>query len=257
MHSDLVSIVTPSYNSNRFISDTIQSVLDQTHKNWELIIVDDASKDNTCEIVNRFIKNDSRIKLIKLNQNFGAGVARNKAIHEAKGAFIAFLDADDLWKPYKLEKQLEFMETYKLSFTFSSYDQINEKGVLLHKQVKALTVLNYRKLLRCNYVGNLTGIYSVAALGKIYMPKIRKRQDWVLWMRVIEKSGETKGIQESLAYYRIRKDSMSANKINLIKYNYNFYRKGLNFATLKSVFYLILFLVEYFFVKSKQTRTIQ
>ena len=257
MHFKLVSIITPSYNSELFISDAINSVINQTYKNWELIVVDDASKDNTCTIVNDYIVNDNRIHLIRLTQNSGAGVARNKAIKYAKGAYIAFLDADDVWKPHKLEMQLEFMKKYKLSFTYSSYEQINEKGDSLNKLINALPVLSYNKLLKCNYVGNLTVIYSVTLLGKIYMPKIRKRQDWVLWVRVIEKSGQTKGIQESLAYYRIRKDSMSANKFNLLKYNYNFYRKGLNFAPLKSVIYLIRFLIEYFFIKSKQTTTLQ
>ena len=257
MHFDLVSIITPSYNSAIFITETIQSVLKQTYTNWELIIVDDASKDNTCAIVNEFIKKDVRIHFIKLGQNSGAGVARNKAIEHAKGTYITFLDADDLWKPHKLETQLKFMEKHKLSFTFSSYEQINETGTPLLKKIEALTVLDYNKLLKSNYVGNLTGIYNAEILGKIYMPEIRKRQDWVLWMRVIEKSGETKGIQESLAYYRVRKDSISANKFNLLKYNYIFYRKGLNFAPLKSVIYLIRFLVEHFFIKSKQTTTLQ
>lgn len=253
----MVSIITPTYNSKDYISHTIQSVLNQTYSDWEMIIVDDCSSDNTCDIVTSFIKKDSRISLTKLNKNSGAGIARNKGVELAKGDYIAFLDADDLWKPHKLETQIKFMSIHNLSFTFSSYEQINELGKPLHIKIEALPTLNYSKLKLSNYVGNLTGIYNAKKLGKISIPSMRKRQDWAHWIQVISKSGKTKSISESLAYYRVRKDSISSNKLNLLKYNYIFYRKGLNFAPLKSVIYLIRFLFEQFFVKSKQTKSLQ
>ena len=251
---NLVSIITPAFNSAKYISETIQSVLNQTYDNWELLIVDDGSLDNTVDIVKRFTKQDNRIHLYRLKSNSGPAVSRNKGITEAKGQYIAFLDADDLWKPEKLETQLNFMKSENCDICFSSYELINEKGFPLNKLVKAVPVLNYKKLLKSNYVGNLTGIYNAVVLGKITVPNLKKRQDWLLWIKAIKKSGKpAKGIQESLAYYRVHKSSISSNKWNLLKYNYWVYKKGLGFSTIKSIYRLMVFLVEHFFVKTKQT----
>ncbi|WOD45056.1 glycosyltransferase family 2 protein [Hwangdonia lutea] len=252
----LVSIITPMYNSEVFISETINSVLCQTYKNWELILIDDCSNDKTLEVVENFIVKNPSIQLIKNSSNKGAAFSRNKGIQTAKGDYIAFLDADDLWKPNKLEIQLAFMESENCHVCFSSYDLINEKSESLNKQVKALKEIDYSKLLKSNYIGNLTGIYNAKIIGKIKTPNLRKRQDWLLWLAAINKYGKpAKGIQKSLACYRIRKDSMSSNKLNLIKYNYQVYKKGLGFSTLKSLYYMLIFLNEHFFVKSKQTVT--
>ena len=241
------------FNSEAFISDTINSVLNQTYLNWELLLIDDDSNDKTISIVNEFTAINPNIKLLKNEINLGAAISRNKGIMEATGDYIAFLDADDLWKPDKLEKQLAFMKAQKCDVCFSSYELINEKGELLNKKVKALNMLSYNKLLKSNYVGNLTGLYNVQALGKITSPNLRKRQDWVLWLETIKKSGKpAKGMQESLACYRVRDHSMSSNKFNLLKHNYLVYRKGLGFSTLKSGYYMLIFLREHFFVKSKQ-----
>ena len=247
----MVSVITPSYNSEKYIAETITSVLNQTYENWEMLIVDDASSDNTCAIIEDFIKADSRIKLFKQTKNQGAGVARNIAIEKANGNYIAFLDADDLWKPQKLETQIAFMEKHQIAMSFSSYEMIDERSKLLHKKVNALPNLNYQKLLKSNYVGNLTGMYSVQKLGKIYMPNIRKRQDWALWLKTIEKGGDAMGIPESLALYRVHKTGLSGNKLNLIKHNFNFYRKALNFGLFKAVWYFVQFIFEQFFIKSK------
>ncbi len=252
---DMVSIITPAYNSENFISDSINSVINQTHKNWEMIIVDDGSLDNTYNIIKEFAVKENRIKLIKHNKNLGPGAARNTAIREAKGNFIAFLDADDLWESHKLTTQLAFMKENNASVSFSSYELIDEQGSNLHKRIQALSIIKYNKQLKCNYIGNLTGVYDVTALGKIYMPEIKKRQDWIMWLKAIEKAGEAKGIQESLAKYRIRKESLSSNKIDLLRHNYNVYRKALKFSTVKSVIYLLIFLYEYFFIKPKQIIT--
>ncbi|NAS31637.1 glycosyltransferase [Flavobacteriaceae bacterium R38] len=246
----LVSIITPAFNSEAYIEETIQSVLNQTYGNWELLIVDDASADNTVKIVNRIAEKDPRIKLFELEVNSGAGIARNKAIEEAQGDFIAFLDADDLWKPEKLQKQLFFMEENNASVCYCSYELMDEDGNSLKSIVNALPHLNKNKMLKANYIGNLTGVYNAKILGKFYMPAIRKRQDWGLWLRCIEKSGRAYGINEVLASYRVRKDSISSNKFNLLKYNYLFYRKACKFGAFKSGIYLIRFLFEHFLVKS-------
>ncbi len=249
----LVSIITPTFNSEEFLSQTIDSILNQSYKAWELIIVDDYSTDNTIQLIDTYQKKHSNISLIQNTTNQGAGVSRNKGIIAAKGDFIAFLDADDLWKPNKLEVQINLMIKNNLDVCFSSYDLIDEDGNNLFKRVKALPELTYNKLLRSNYVGNLTGVYNCKTLGKIPSTKLRKRQDWILWLEAIKKSNKpATGIQEPLAFYRVRKDSMSSNKFNLIWHNFQVYRKGLGFSLIKSIIYFIIFIFEHFFVKSRQ-----
>ena len=253
MKSSLVSIIMPAYNAEKFIAESIASVQQQTHRDWELLIIDDASKDGTLALVNGLQKKDSRIKVHNLPTNQGAGFARNIGIKASKGDFISFLDADDLWKPQKLEKQLQFLQQQKVQVCYSSYDLIDEAGNPLNKTVKALQKLPFQKLLRANYVGNLTGIYNAKELGKIYCPLIRKRQDWGLWLLAVRKAGGAKGISEALAYYRVRENSISRNKWEMLGYNYKVYRKVLEFSALKSGFWMLLFLWEQFFVKSRQT----
>jgi len=249
----LVSIITPMYNSEAFISEMIHSVINQTHKNWELLLIDDHSTDKTIKIATSFSNRYSNIKLFTNEINQGAANSRNKGIIESKGDFIAFLDADDLWKSEKLERQLKKMKDENCDVCFSSYELINEQGKQLNKMVKALPFLTYNKQLKSNYIGNLTGVYKSKTLGKITTANLRKRQDWLLWLEAIKKSGKPAvGIQEPLAYYRVRSNSVSSNKLNLLKYNFWVYRKGLRFSVIKSICYFVIFLFEQFFVKSKQ-----
>lgn len=245
---DLVSIITPSYNSEKFISETINSILNQTYSNWELLITDDCSTDNTIEIVNYYSKRDSRIKLFTLEKNSGAGVARNNSIMHAKGKYIAFCDSDDQWKEFKLSKQVDFMVTNNLSFTYSSYDVIDEDNNKL-KSIFSPIKLSYKKMLRNNYVGCLTAIYDQDKLGKIYMSKIRKRQDWTLWLKIFKIIKNTRGINETLAIYRDRRGSISNNKVLLLKYNWIIYNEELGFNKLKSLMLLLNFL--YYYARKK------
>lgn len=249
----LVSIITPTFNSEKFIEAAIASLQAQTHTNWEMILVDDASTDGTVKIITSATKKDSRLKCVQLSNNHGAGVARNTGIELAKGTYIAFLDADDLWMPEKLEKQLAFMKAHKAAVSYTSYCLIDENGTPMHKKVVALPLLTPQKMLKANYIGNLTGMYNVQMLGKVFMPTLRKRQDWALWYRCIQMAGKAQGLQEVLACYRVRNASVSSNKLNLLTYNYLFYRKACNFGAFKSTICLIRFLVEHFFVKSAQT----
>ncbi|MFN3639305.1 MAG: glycosyltransferase family 2 protein [Flavobacterium sp.] len=253
--AELVSIITPTFNSIDYLEDTIKSVLCQTYQNWELIIVDDASVDNTVKVVERYILIDSRVKLFILSANEGPGVARQKALDEAKGTFIAFLDSDDVWKPEKLEVQINFLRENNLWFTFSSYECIDESNLIILKSVRAPKTLTYNMLFFGNYVGNLTGIYNAKILGKIPISKIKKRQDWVMWLEILKKVKKTKSIQDSLAYYRVRNNSVSSSKTNLIKYNYLIYRQyhGLSlFLSLLSIitFLFIHFTIKKFYIKS-------
>ena len=256
MNCPLVSIITPCYNSEKFISESILSVLNQTYSNWELIIVDDASTDSSAIIVSDFALKDTRIHFIQLEKNSGTGVARNKALEQAKGDYIAFLDADDLWKPEKLQKQLDFMQEHQLPFSFSYYECINEAGEQLNKRVEAPLNLSYRQLFFCNYVGNLTGIYSVKHFGKITNNSVRKRQDWMQWLTILKQIKETKIVPESLAYYRLRENSISASKFDLVKYNFSVYRKFHGYHLVKASFCMIGFLFTQLIIKPFYIKTI-
>lgn len=222
--SSLVSIITPSFNSEKYISQAVQSVVFQTHENWELLLVDDCSSDSTFSIISNFALQDTRIKVFKLDRNSGAGVARNFAIQQAQGNYIAFLDADDLWKPEKLEKQISFMQTQNIPFTFSFYETINEAGNLRNETITTPSKITYNQLYYCNWIGNLTGIYSVDFFEKISISSIKKRQDWMLWLQIVKQIQTAIPVTESLAYYRVREDSISASKWKLIKYNFKVYR---------------------------------
>ncbi|MBF4472812.1 glycosyltransferase family 2 protein [Flavobacterium sp. HJJ] len=249
METSLISIITPSFNSEKFIADTIQSVRHQTYQNWEMIIVDDCSNDNTVSIIEHFASNDERIRFFQLDKNSGAGIARETALSKAKGKYIAFLDADDLWKPLKLEKQLQFLKDNKAPFTFSFYDCINEEGNPLKKRVEAPINLSYYQLFFCNYVGNLTGIYDVNYFGKIAISTTRKRQDWMVWLTILKKVKNAKPVAESLAFYRIRDNSLSASKVDLLKHNFAVYRRFHGFNYISSLFIMIGFLFTQLIIK--------
>lgn len=252
MRDPLISVIMPAYNASEFIAESIRSVQQQTYGNWELLVIDDASTDTTPEIAEEIIAQDPRIKLHRLPANQGAGFARNIGIKASQGDYISFLDADDLWMPEKLKTQLDFMMRHNATVCYSSYELIDEKGNSLNQKIEALEDLSFKKLLRANYVGNLTGIYNAQKLGKIYCPLIRKRQDWGLWLLATRKAGQAKGIKTCLAKYRIRKNSISNNKFEMLRYNYSIYRKVLKFSAAKSGFWMLLFLWEQFFVKSRQ-----
>ena len=249
----LISIITPLYNAEKYIAQTISSVQKQTYPHWEMLIIDDRSQDKSLQIAETFAVKDPRIKIIKLAKNKGTAHARNIGAQEAQGNYIAFLDADDLWHPDKMERQLDFMKQNDCAVSFTSYLQIDERGRSLKKRIVALPELSYNKQHHNNYVGNLTGMYNATVLGKIYSPDLRKRQDWALWLEAIKRSGNPAlGLNEDLAYYRVRKYSMSANKLNLIKYNFLFYRKHLKHSFAASLYFLLRFFWEYFLARPKQ-----
>jgi len=234
--NDLVSIITPSYGSENFISNAIDSVIGQLYKGWEMVIVDDLSPDNSNNVIEDYVKKDSRIKLIKLKKNSGPALARNTAIEKASGRYIAFLDADDLWKPEKLSKQIQFMNKNSLDFTYSSYDLIDEEGNDIG-MFKTRKNISYKSMLKTSSVGCLTAIYDTKNIGKIYMPMILKRQDYGLWLKIMKKINTTQGMLESLAKYRIRKKSVSSNKFKAAKYQWKVYRELENLNFFQSMYY--------------------
>lgn len=237
-----VSIITPLYNCAIFVEQTIQSVLAQTFQDWEMVLVDDCSVDSSWIIAQRYVSKDHRIKLIKLDQNSGAAIARNKAIELAQGRYIAFLDSDDQWLPHKLEAQLQFMQNNDIAFSYSAYERINENGKPIDT-VGVPTKVNYSDLLKVCSIGCLTAMYDTKKLGKVYMPLIRKRQDLGLWLRILKKVPYAYGIQQPLARYQVRPDSISANKRSAARYTWRLYRdvEHLNFA--KAIYYFCFYAV--------------
>lgn len=235
---DLVSVITACYNSEKYISETINSVLNQTYQNWELILVDDCSTDNTISVVKELMQENKRIKLLQLDKNSGAAVARNTAIKDAKGTFIAFLDSDDKWLPKKLELQLNFMKSNNYNLSHTAYELIDNQGNSLNKIITPAKTLSYRDMLYSNKIGCLTAMYNQSKLGKIYMPLLRKRQDYGLWLKILKTGEVAYGLNEVLSQYRNTENSISNNKLNLLKWNWKLYREVENLSFLKSAYYI-------------------
>lgn len=213
----LVSIITPNYNCSNFIAQTIESVQAQTYSKWEMIIVDDCSTDGSYEIALEYALRDNRIKVIHNEKNLGAAISRNKAIEVAQGEYIAFLDSDDLWMPEKLEKQIHFMNENNCDFSFCEYEHINEENESLLKVAKVIKKLTYTKMMFHCFPGCLTVMYKQDVVGKVYAKDIKKNNDNALFYPVLKRCNNARGIPLCLALYRIRRGSISRNKIKMIK----------------------------------------
>lgn len=234
----LVSIITPTYNCGKFIGETIESVQKQTYTNWEMIIVDDCSRDDTKAVVERYQQEDSRIKYHCLTENSGAAVARTKAMELATGQYIAFLDSDDLWMKNKLEKQIKFMQENDYAFSSTSYQHMSESGQMLEKVLQAIPKTDYNRLLLDCPVGNSTVMYDVSKMGKFQVPHIRKRNDDALWLAMLKKEQYCYGLSEVLMKYRLRNNSISSNKWSLVKYTWKLYRDIEHLSVFTSVWHI-------------------
>lgn len=224
--NELVSIIMPSYNSELYIKGAIQSVLAQTYTNWELIIVDDCSTDNTQNIIESFL-DDDRIRLYKNEHNSGAAISRNYALREAKGKWIAFLDSDDLWHPEKLEKQLCFMKEYNYKFTYTDY-RIQFNGKWQPYIITGPNVVTKRRLYNYCYFSTITVMYDREFVGLIQIADLKKNNDYAMWFKVIDKTTYCYRLPACLSYYIKHDDSISSgNKLKLIKYHYIMFRTGL------------------------------
>ena len=207
----LVSIITPCFNSARFIEECIASVLAQTYDNWELIIVDDFSSDISCKLIKKY--NDNRIALIELEANVGPAEARNIAIKKAKGKYIAFLDSDDLWIPKKLEKQIFFMSEKDIAFSFTSYQLISEDGKEKYSTIRAPIKMTYSSYLKNTIIGCLTVIIDREKTIDFLMPNIRSSHDMALWLLIMRRGFDAFGLDENLGRYRIISNSNTSNKL--------------------------------------------
>ena len=197
--NDLVSIIMPSYNTGKFIAESINSVLNQTYKNWELIIVDDCSTDNTDSVVKNF--QDTRIRYFKNEVNSGAAISRNKALREAKGRWIAFLDSDDLWMPEKLEKQIAFMEQNGYSFSYTNYIEIDESSNPNGTKVTGPKRITKHGMYNYCWPGCLTVMYDANVVGLIQIKDIKKNNDYAMWLKVCKKA-DCYLLDEYLGRYR-------------------------------------------------------
>lgn len=227
MNGDLVSIIIPVYNAEKFLEDTIKTVQDQTYKNWELIFVDDCSNDKSEKIIIKNMKKDKRIKYYRQAKNGGPALARNKGIDLAAGRFLCFQDADDLWDENKLEKQISYMIEYNAAFSYHSYEFANENGTPNGKKVIAKKKLTYNQCLKNNIISTITVMFDLKLIDKkmIKMPDLKYVEDTATWWKILRNGYVAYGIPSIFSYYRRINNSNSSNKLRTQKPLWNLYRK--------------------------------
>lgn len=251
--NDLVTIIMPSYNTGRFIKETIESVLAQSYTTWELIIVDDCSNDNTDDVVNPYLT-DGRIHYIKNDINSGAAVSRNRALREAKGKWIAFLDSDDLWEPDKLQRQITFMRDNGYHFSYTNYIEIDEDSKANGKSVTGPKRISKHGMYNYCWMGCLTVMYNAEKVGLIQIADIKKNNDYAMWLKVCKKAN-CYLLDETLARYRKRSGSISNHGyMKLIKWHYKLYREAENKNPISS---LVLTVRNLFFGVLKKIRYVK
>lgn len=235
MERELVSIIMPSYNTGKYVIDSIRSVQSQTYTNWELIIVDDCSTDGTKEMIRDYVEktNEKRIRLLSNEKNSGAAVSRNYALREARGRWIAFLDSDDLWLSEKLEKQISYMKENEYIFTYTDY-RMQLNGVWKPYICTGPDVVNKRKMYNYCYFSTITVMYDREKVGLIQIADLKKNNDYAMWLKIIEKSNCYR-LPECLSYYIKHEGSISSgSKWRLIKHHYLLFRKGMNKGVISS-----------------------
>lgn len=247
MNNSKVSIITPLYNSESFIAETIQSVISQTYNNWEMLIIDDCSKDKSSEIVKTYESLDERIKYFKTDFPSGSPTKpRNIGIEKANGRYIAFLDSDDLWVQNKLETQLQFFEDDSVAIVFSNYEKINEQGIQNNRVIKAPKIVDYKTLLKGNVIACCTCVYDSFKTGKLYFNN-QGHEDYALWLEILKKGYFAKNTGLVSAKYRVRNASISSNKYKVIFWIYTIYRENENMSIIKSIYYSFITLSRSFF----------
>lgn len=250
MQKALVSVIMPTFNASRFLADSIESILGQTYEELELLITDDGSTDAlTLQILKDFSQKDSRVKVEYLQGNSGSPYARNQSIQRAKGRYIAFCDSDDRWMPEKLERQIRFMTEKDCALCYSSYivcdDNDEETGIFI-----APERITFNMMKHDDKIGCLTAIYDAEKMGqKYYLPLMRKRNDWGLFLAILRDCRVSYGISEPLAWYRQRANSLSSNKLSLVAYNIQTYVAVLGYPRWKAVLYFFFIFLPTYYIK--------
>jgi glycosyltransferase involved in cell wall biosynthesis len=231
-----VSVIIPNYNCEKFINQTIDSVIAQTFDNWEMIIVDDCSADNSVSIIEKYANNEKCIKLIKLDKNSGVSNARNIGLQNAKGNYIAFLDSDDYWDKNKLQEQISFMKDQNIPLSYTSYIKIDEKGEKIG-EIKAPESVDYKKMLKSNFIACSSSMVKKEAIGDLTFPSLKLRQDHAFWLSILKKGYIAYGLNKPLLFYRVRSNSASSNKIIAAKYQWKLYRETEKLPLYKAAWY--------------------
>lgn len=252
----MISIITPIYNCELYLDKTIESVVNQSYTDWELILVDDCSQDGSFGIAQEWTKRDERIKVFSTILNSGPAAARNLGLEHANGDYIAFLDADDIWLQNKLSIQLRHMEGNNSSFTCTSYMSVGDVNTPIYKLTPPRATTYNKALLYGNPIGNSTVMITRKALKDIRIPDIKKRNDFALWLKVLKKGITCDGMSEVTMIYRRRKDSVSSKKIGLISYHWALYRHIEKLSIIKSCFYVFAWMVsKAFHFRRKKIKT--
>lgn len=237
MQQELVSVIMPMYNAQKYIQKTIESVQRQTYQNWEIIVMDDCSTDESQRIVQMMAAEDERIHYYCNGSNEGVAQTRNHAMDKASGRYLAFLDSDDLWGPEKLERQLQLLSEKDCAFTYAGCDVIDENGNSIQKQRHVPEHITYEELLWGNVIPCLTVLIDRTKVKPFYMPKIG-HEDYATWLSIFQEIGEAYGMDEVLAHYRVNRNSVSGHKLRTIKWTWNIYHNHQKINWLKSVCYL-------------------
>lgn len=252
MNQELVSIIMPSYNCGKYVEETICSVQAQTYRNWEIIFVDDCSADETIKVVSEMQEQDSRIRLFQNEKNSGAAVSRNRALREARGRWIAFLDSDDLWEPTKLEKQVKFMEANGYAFSYTGYQEIDSEGALTGVEVSGPKHVTKAGMYAFCWPGCLTVMYDREKIGLVQIEDIKKNNDYAMWLKVCQKA-DCYLLDECLAKYRRgRVGSVSSHGImTMIGWHYKLWHKAEKKGVISSLWHTGVNLLFGFYKKLK------
>ena len=258
MADELVSIIMPSYNCGFYVVESIRSAQAQTYQNWEIIFVDDCSQDDTIKLVSELRERDPRIKLLKNEKNSGAAVSRNKALKEAKGRWIAFLDSDDLWEPTKLEKQVRFMEENGYAFSYTKYQEMDADGKPTDVTISGPEHVTKRGMYNFCWVGCLTVMYDAAKIGLIQIEDIKKNNDYAMWLKVCQKA-DCYLFPEVLATYRRgRNGSVSSHSIGtMIKWHYKLFHEAEKMNPIASLWHTGVNMVYGFYKKRKYVKKVK
>jgi len=237
----LVSVIMPMHNSSCFLREAIESVQAQTYTNWELLIIDDASTDNSVEIAQEYADKDARIRVLHNTNHIKMPSApRNTGVVAAKGRYIAFLDSDDVWFPQKLEQQLPLFGDDLTAIVYANYEKMDEKSNRANRVVTAPSQSTYKSLLQGNVIGNLTAIYDTKLVGKINIQDIH-HEDYVMWLSILKKGYIAQNTDTTLAAYRVSSQSVSSNKLKVTSWQWNIYRNVEHLSLLQSAYYFVFY----------------